>query len=269
MIASHPHTATNYNRDDAYPLLGFRETRFREDFDAAGNNQLYGNYISDKAAFQELIDEFETCHRESDAPFFAFQVTMQNHAPYVAAESREVRITNPAFKSEKVEQYMNYAQASDKAFGELVEYFQKVDDPTLIVLWGDHAPRFPKSYFKKLMNVEGGFSDEQEMYYNKTPFVMWANYKIEGKDLGDMTNNYLSSYIIDMLGLNETGYQRFLKDLHEEIPQINSIGYIDRNGKYYSLEDESSPYYDRIQEYRILEYNCLVDTEHRLDGFFD
>ena len=71
---------------------------------------------------------------------------MQNHAPYDRAESREIRITSEEYWSDDCEQYLNYVHESDKAFGELVNYFKGVDEPTLIVMFGDHAPRFAESY---------------------------------------------------------------------------------------------------------------------------
>ena len=50
---------------------------------------------------------------------------------------------------------------------------------------------------------------------------------------------------------------------------INSLGYTGDNGKYYDIDDKNSPYYEDILEYKILEYNDLVDTKHRVKCFFD
>ena len=67
-----------------------------------------------------------------------------------------------------------------------------------------------------------------------------------------------------------TGYDRFLLSLHEDVPIVSLNGYWDRNGVYYkSAEDTSSEWYDRLQDYNMLVYNHLFDTEHRTDAFFD
>ena len=269
LIASHPHKDVNYNRDDAYPLMGFKETKFREDFDATGNNKLYGQYISDRAAYNQIIDDYGQNNKDNDSPFFAFQVTMQNHAPYDKAESREIKITSEEYWADDCEQYLNYVHESDKAFGELLNYFKNADEQTLIVMFGDHAPRFAESYYRKLLGIDTELTDEQEMSFQQTPVVLWANYDIGSRNLGDLSNNYLGGMIIDAAGLDKTGYQLFLEDLRQRVPVINSLGYTGDNGKYYDIDDKNSPYYEDILEYKILEYNDLVDTKHRISGFFE
>ena len=269
LVASHPYKSMNYNRDDAYPLLGFRQTKFITDFDMAGNNQLYGRYISDMAAFNEIIDEYEQNNGLNDSPFFAFQVTMQNHAPYDMAESREIRITSEEFLADDCEQYLNYAHESDKAFGKLIDYFKGADEPTLIVMFGDHAPRFAESYYRKLLGIDTELTDEQEMSFQQTPVIFWANYDIGSGDLGDLSNNYLAGIIMDVMGIKRTGYQMFLEDLRQDVPVINSLGYQGADGKFYDIDDKTSPYYDSILEYKMLEYNNLVDTDNRIEWFFE
>lgn len=269
IIASHPHHPTGYNRQNAYPLLGFQELKFRDDFIAAGNDGRYGRYISDAAAYDELIDEYEAATAKSDDPFFAFQVTMQNHSPYDSAETDDVKITSKDTYDEFVEQYMNYAYTSDKEIGNLINYFKKTDDPTLIVAFGDHAPRFDTAYYKKLLGIETDLTDEQEMTFQRSPLVMWANYDIEEEELGDTCDPYIAAKIIQLLGLKQTGFQRFIQDFQKEIPVINSLGYRDKKGNYYQIEDTASPYYELINEYNMLVYNNMVDTEHRIEGFFD
>lgn len=269
VIASHPHMPTGYNRQNAYPLLGFKELKFKDDFIAAGNDGRYGRYISDEAAYDELIDEYEAAVAKSDDPFFAFQVTMQNHSPYDRAESDDVKITSDDTYDEFVEQYMNYAYTSDKALGDLINYFKQQDDPTLVVAFGDHAPRFDTSYYKKLLGINTELTDEQEMTFQRTPIFMWANYDIEEEDLGDTCDPYMSAKIVQLMGLKQTPYQRFLQDFQKKIPVINSLGYRDKKGNYYQIEDTTSPYYELVNEYNMLVYNHLVDTNHRIEGFFN
>lgn len=269
VIASHPHSPKGYNRAEAYPLLGFKEFRSKDDFIVAGHDQRFGKYISDRAAYDEIIEEYEDHISNSKKPFFAFQVTMQNHAPYDAADTDDIKITSKDTYDESVEQYLNYAHESDKRIGELIEYFENTDDPTLLVVFGDHAPRFDTEYYKKVLNKTGDLTDADEMLFQRTPMIMWANYNIEEKDLNDWSDNYMSSEIMNLLGVKQTGYQRFLQDLQKEIPVINSLGYRDKDGKYYEINDKNSPYYELINEYNILVYNMLIDTEKTVKGFFE
>ena len=40
----------------------------------------------------------------------------------------------------ETEQYLSIMHASDEALRELITYFEKVEEPTLIVFFGDHQP---------------------------------------------------------------------------------------------------------------------------------
>lgn len=266
-IAYHPFKGGNYNRINVYPLIGFDRTEFREEFDEAGNNDTYGAYISDSAAFEQVIMDYEEYKEKSDAPFFAFQVTMQNHSPYEHAESSDIKITSQETYTEGLEQYVNYAHETDKALGELISYFKKCSEPTLIVFFGDHGPGLEEEAYGKMC---GQVDTSLERFtLNQTPLVMWANYDIGEQDYGGISQNYISGEIIDAAGLEKTGYQCFLRDLRKDVVAINSCGYIGSDGNCYEVDDESSPYYDKIMEYRMLEYNLMVDKKNTVPSFFE
>ena len=49
------------------------------------------------------------------------------------------------------ETYLSLARESDSAFKELLEYFEKVDEPTMIVMFGDHWPKIEEEFMAKLL----------------------------------------------------------------------------------------------------------------------
>ena len=270
IVASHPFRASGYNRGNAYPLLGFKETKFIEDLDFGPEDVTVGHYTSDEAAFGEIISEYEAENKQSDAPFFAFQVTMQNHTPYVAQDNPEITIEDNEFATmPELPEFLNYMHETDRAFKGLVEYFEKCDEPTVIAIFGDHPPRFGHYLFKSLIGEEHYHNRKQEMMVRKTPLYIWANYDIDEEEIGPVSTNYISDYVMDAAGVPKTGYQMFLSELHREIPVINAMGYWDKDGNYYDLTDKDSPYWDKVREYNILEYNNLVDQKNRIDGFFE
>ena len=156
---------------------------------------------------------------------------------------------------------------SDDAFKTLVNYFKKVDEPTLIVMFGDHQPPittdFYDTQFGKSVN---DLTPEEKTNYYSTPYVIWANYDIEEAEL-DMSANYLSSYVANLAGLQLTGYNKYLLDLQKTIPVISAACYTDKDGNVYDL-DEKSKYSDLIEEYQIVQYNQLFDIKNRHDEFF-
>ena len=75
---------------------------------------------------------------------------MQNHNPYDDTSykfKKKVEVTN--FEtSPQVSQYLSLIKMSDDAFKELVNYFKKVKEPTIILLFGDHQPHLPDSFIR-------------------------------------------------------------------------------------------------------------------------
>lgn len=268
--AYHPFRGDGWNRPAVYPLLGFENFYDRDYYNENGNGNLVRNYISDEANFNQIIEDYEKSRKDSDDPFYLFNVTMQNHGSYNGKRGLvdpEITIQEETLNFEEAEQYINLAKKSDDAFKTLVNYFKKVDEPTLIVMFGDHQPPittdFYDTQFGKSVN---DLTPEEKTNYYSTPYVIWANYDIEEAEL-DMSANYLSSYVANLAGLQLTGYNKYLLDLQKTIPIISAACYTDKDGNVYNL-DEKSKYSDLIEEYQIVQYNQLFDVKNRHDEFF-
>ena len=50
----------------------------------------------------------------------------------------------------QAEQYLSLAHASDQAFEQLVNYFSQVEEPTMIVMYGDHQPKLEDGFYEYL-----------------------------------------------------------------------------------------------------------------------
>jgi hypothetical protein len=149
----------------------------------------------------------------------------------------------------------------------LVEYFEQVDEPTMIVMFGDHQPPLTNSFYAAQFgkNVNNLSTKQQSVWYS-TPYVIWANYDIEEAEV-DMSANYLSSYVMNLAGVNLTGYNKYLLELQKTLPVISAVCYMDAEGNVYA-NDEESEYSDLIEEYQMIQYNELFDEDNRLDEFF-
>ena len=64
-----------------------------------------------------------------------------------------------------------------------------------------------------------------------------------------------------------TEYQIYLNELQNTLQAVAGGAYVDKDGNYYTY-DEDSQYLDLINEYNILEYNHLTDTDHRVLSLF-
>ena len=271
MLAFHPFRANGYNRDHVYPNLGFSDFISLKDLDVSASDKIR-NFVSDAADFQVIIDQYEQAKKKSNAPFYLFNVTMQNHSGYDQdfdnldmPISIEEKCDDPELK-----RYLNLIHHSDTALKSLIEYFSKQEDPTVIVFFGDHEPGLSNEVYSKILgkNVEK-LSAEENMNLYKTPFLIWANYDIEEQENVNISMNYLSTLMLESTGMKLSPFNQFLLDMHKQIPVLTANGYFGEDGSYYSLKDESSPYYESLRKYQILQYNDLFDKKKRIENFFD
>lgn len=71
----------------------------------------------------------------------------------------------------------------------------------------------------------------------------------EEKEYGQISMNQLQSVLLDVANLPKDAYTQYLEELRKEILVFTTNYYIDKDGKRYTLQDETSPCYDKIQEY--------------------
>ena len=83
-----------------------------------------------------------------------------------------------------------------------------------------------------------------------------------------MLKNKKSSTILTIV-LFALAAVTILFPLQKEIPVLTSNGYWGADGKFYSVDDKNSPYYDLIQEYAMLQYNDMTDYKNRVEDFFE
>lgn len=294
--ALHPYYKDGWKRTEVYNNLGFNNFFALEDilgedlipeFKAngsdpdylqqlidqhfPGSNMLLRQYVSDKYNYKLLIENFE--NRDKSVPYFAFNVTMQNHGGYtIDAQNfvEEIYATNTSKAYPKANKYLSLIKHTDEAFKELVDYFSKVKEPTVICMFGDHQPSIETKFVEEIIGVDdlADLTPEQEQSRYCTPFYIWANYDIEEKTVERLSSNYLSSLVLDTAGIKLTKYNKYLLKLAETLPVINNAGYIDKDGNYYKWSDDS-PYSEILDKYEKIQYNNIFDRENvDLDTFY-
>ena len=263
-LAMHPYRGTNYRRNIVYPQIGFDTFYTRDDF----KNQSYiRNYISDQTLAERIVSEFEK-NKETGNPFFSWNVTVQNHGDYFAKNTKNldmsITVENPEVDQTRTKIYVNLIRQSDAMFEYLVDTFSKEDEPVVIVMFGDHQANLGDDTYEYLLGKKDeALTPEERMEKYQIPFVIWAYYDIQEETIEKTSLNYLYSILADRLGFPMTGYQKYLLDLSEEIPVLCAQGYWTADGSFYELKDQESPYYDKINEYNILEYNDILGGSSR------
>ena len=270
-IAAHPYRSSGWNRPTVYADYGFDEVYFESDFQdrAYMRGDERTGYVTDRCDYENLIRWYE--EKEEGQPLFLFNVTMQNHSAYQMAWTnlpKEVWLTGELEnRFQTVNQYLSLVYQSDQAFGDLIDYFSQVEEPTMILLFGDHQPQVATNFYTDVLGTNPDTATAQKK--QMVPFVLWANYDIPEAQGVELSLNYLSALLMDTANLPMTGYQKFLSQLWETAPVINTVGIGDAQGNWYGENAVLPEELDgAIEDYKVLLYNNVFDKKDRVESFF-
>lgn len=248
---SHPNKPTNYSRQEVWPNLGFKDYAFIDQYEDA---KLVHGYVSDDDAFKKIKEQFEK--KEKNKPIFAYMVTMQNHGAYIGSyKGGDIKIVGHEGLNPGAEEYLNLVDLSDRDFKNLVSYFEKYDEPTIICIFGDHQP--PNySYFMDIAFGENNYTDLQ-LY--KTPLTIWANYDIEEEEDVNISLNYLSPYLFKKSkGVETSAYEKYLLEMMKDYPIITTKFILDKNGNEVRNNQD---FLDKNKELNSLVYYQVKDQD--------
>ena len=270
-IAAHPYRSSGWNRPTVYADYGFDEVYFESDFQdrAYMRGDERTGYVTDRCDYENLIRWYE--EKEEGQPLFLFNVTMQNHSAYQMAWTnlpKEVWLTGELEnRFQTVNQYLSLVYQSDQAFEDLIDYFSQVEEPTMILLFGDHQPQVATNFYTDVLGTNPDTATAQKK--QMVPFLIWANYDIPEAQGVELSLNYLSALLMDTANLPMTGYQKFLSQLWETAPVINTVGIRDAQGNWYGENAALPEELDgAIEDYKVLLYNNVFDKKDRVENFF-
>lgn len=261
-MAMHPGGEDAWNRKQVYAYL---------DFDQFIHQGLWNvpyeyirDFISDTCNYKEIINRFE--NRNPEAPFFLFDVTIQNHGSYYEQVPLHIDVTNVGgVPAEKVgylkdaRTYLNLLKISDDALSELLSYFENVEDPTIICIFGDHQPLLSDYFYEAVFAQDTGSPEEQNLRKYVVPYCIWANYDVDWKVYGDMSANYLPAALMECAGLEMPPFYQYLMNLYNEYPVLTKRGCLDSDGNLIDIADIWDT--DRIRQYRMLQYSQLYEKK--------
>lgn len=274
--AFHPGLYNSYNRNVVYPLLGFDRHVSREDLEDPDKVR---DFVSDKYDFEFVEKDYEAFRaKDPDSPYYMFNVTIQNHGGYTYSTGEVdagIKILSGNADFEMSGQFLNLIKLSDEALEQLINYYSKVDEETVIVLFGDHQPKVDDEFYSNMRSYHPDISDlEWSELTHKVPFIIWSNYEIAsakeetGQEDLYLSANYISVYLKKLLGMPMTGFDKYLLEMYNELPVVNVICCKDAAGNLYA-PDESTEFDERLNEYEQIQYNGLIDYKNRVDSFFN
>ena len=265
-VAMHPYYATGWSRNQVYPKIGYDEMHFIDDFD---QTKILREYITDQELYDKIIERYES--RGANEKLYLMGITMQNHGgygePYDNFYERCYKIGRSYTDAN---QYLSLVHESDKAVKNLIEYFSKVDDPVEIVFFGDHQPSL-NSNFYPLLNGKGmsGLTEDELVALYTVPFFIWTNYDTPEETVDITSLDFLSTMTLERAGIELPAYNKFLADMMETVPAVNSRGYYSKEKQCYQhIDDATGEEAEWIKNYHMLQYNSMFDKKGRSNLFF-
>ena len=259
---AHSEPALNYSRGKGYRALGFDRVFFDGDFE---NLEYYEErwFETDTCLYKNMIQMYN--QMEPDSPRFFYLLTIQNHGGWDmnAPEFDYVHVKEDFGNyTEQINEFLSCMYLSDLALRDLIAYYETVDRPVIICMVGDHSPIF-------VNDLVQNDTMEINMKLHSTPFVIWANYPIEGKNLGYIGMNALVPNLLQIAGVPLSSYYQYILDLQEQVPVLTAYGvYMDQDGAFHRYEEDTE-YTEAINRYFNLEYNNIGKYANRIQSLFE
>ena len=264
-MAFHPYTSSNYNRENAYLKMGFDQRFFEDSFE---DTKIIRNYISDESMYKKMISEYEN-RTDKTQPVFMFGVTMQNHGGYwkdSIYEEKKVGFSTDVYgevATDCLEDQLTGLHESDRALGELVDYFRTADQNTIIIYFGDHVsdagPKNDRALEKSSWN-----EDELEYDYetHKVPFLVWSNYNNNSEDAGIMEMGELLPTVFEKYNIKSTEFWNYLLTLKNCYSAADSSIVISKDQTYRDIAEMSEEEAAMHEEYKLLQYDYIFGKQY-------
>ena len=251
--AFHTYHKYFWNRVVAYPGLGFDHFVGLEDLESPDYN---GAFIDDRVVNDLVLNQL----KDASQPQFIFAVTMQNHGMYVDGRYGSDTMPIATDYSENTNNMINtYATGivhSDKVLKELLEELETLEEPTLVVFFGDHLPYLETAYNEAgFVDPEGNLTLEDQLKLKETPLVVWNNYGKQIDDVGSISTSFLAPSIVEWAELKMPTYYSFLQKFRENMPGYTSIVKLDADGELHAATPDNMVELEK--QYRLLQYDLL------------
>ncbi len=245
-----------YNRQNVNAYLGLENYYFLEDFEDSDR--------TDAFFFPKITEMFN--ERDKDKPYFSYNLTFQNHGAYASETTGETEyISRDAGYSDAsyniLNNYVEGIYDTNERIYDFIDQFRTVDEPVVIVLFGDHMPWLGdnNSVYAELQINTDLSTDEGFYNYYSVPYIIWANdaaKEVAGNDFkgegGDISGCFLMQQLFELCGWGGSEYMQAASDAREHTEVIHTgRGLYDENGVSDKLSAEAQSEVDKL--YR-LEY---------------
>ena len=286
-LSFHANTGDFWNRNNFHKSLGYNTFYSKSSFEVNDDN-IIGLGLSDKEFFKQLTPMLKKEY-EDNGKFMATLIMLSNHTPFDAvdkygefdvniketvketdSEGNEVTkdVTYPYMEGTKLGNYFKSVHYADSAIGELLDELDEAGllENTVVVLYGDHDAKLPKSDFIRLYNYDKETDDvldeDDENYFSvdyyeyelerKVPLIIWTKDKEYNKTVSTAMGMIdVLPTLSNMLGLKPTySLGNDIMNLDNNLVPFPNGNWLTNDIYYNSQKDE----------YKVINPNAVIDS---------
>ena len=187
--AIHNHRALFYNRNEVFKNIGydtFTSLEYMSDVPKTPKN-----WAKDKILTNQIMEALNS----TESRDYIYTISVQGHGKYPTEQlvkNPKVTVTDAPSQDLKwkYEYYVNQLYEMDQFVKELTDTLSKLEEPTILVMYGDHIPA---------LDITAD-SYDKDLY--QTPYVIWSNFDMEKQDK-DQHAYELTADVCDRVGIHE------------------------------------------------------------------
>ena len=206
-----------------------------------------GNFISDEALVNDALDRLR--NKEDDEKILHMACTIQTHMPFYKEKYPEydLEYIKSELTTEQEEIVLSYAQGvyeTNLQIKRLYDEIQNIDDPTIVIVLGDHLPHLYDSNGVDILLSSRYFNtgDEREDLVRKytTDLFVFSNFGYKPEFAGEYVSpDLVLTTIINDLDMEISPYYKWLyNNTSKEIAALNQFLVVDKDGNYYLTSDK-------------------------------
>lgn len=253
-----------FNAMNVYKYFDVRETEY---ITSVERKYKKGGRISDDFVADTIIDAFE---EKDDSPLFYMALTAQNHMPFTETKynAYDIDVVSTKLNEEETGMLKSYAQGvydADKQLRKLYDYINTLEEPTMLIFYGDHLP-FLKSdsgedLYEKLsyFNTDNELTNTYRMY--NTQCLILDNFGAEYDDISYMGYDLVMSYVTNNMDIELSPYYRWLYTTIDTLPAANRHVAVDLEGNIFSVYDLPEAMDKMYKKRQLANWNIFVDID--------